>query len=255
MNATNHSPTPDVAAILEGLRAEIRSRAATTAMAGDDPIAHELRQCVEQLEIARVVSAHWPLEEKNLLQKIQALFNKMVRRLLRWYINPIVEQQNAFNDVSARTLRRLIAANAELRAQLQALQAGEQTVPPAAPPTPPVVPPTDTAALQTLIGERGQQEPPAALSDLALRALQPRLAEQARVNAHWELAGASLFEQLRGRLQRLIRRFLRWYINPIVDQQNAYNAALAAALAAMLAADAESRARLALLRAEQFRRR
>jgi predicted nucleic acid-binding protein len=255
MNSVDNVFAPDVAAILEGLRAEIRSRAATTAQADDDPVARELRQCVEQLEIARVISAHWPLEEKNLIQKIQALFNKIVRRLLRWYINPIVEQQNAFNDVSARTLRRLIAANAELQAQLQTLQAGQSNPPPAEPPSPPPEPTTDTATLQALIGERGRQEPPAALSDLDLRALQPRLQEKAQVNAHWELAGPSRFEQLRGALQRLIRRSLRWYINPIVEQQNAYNAALAAALGAMLAADAESRARLALLRAEQLRHR
>ncbi len=255
MNSTDNASAPDVAAILEGLRAEIRSRAATV-QADDDPIARELRQCVEQLEIARVISAHWPLEEKNLLQKIQALFNKVVRRLLRWYINPIVEQQNAFNDVSARTLRRLIAANAELRAQLEALQADPPAAPPAAPPpTPPIEPTVETVDLQDLVGERGQQEPPAALSDLELRALQAQLQDKTQVNAHWDLAGPSLFEQVRGALQRLIRRSLRWYINPIVDQQNAYNAALVAALAAMLAADAESRARLALLRAEKLRRR
>lgn len=251
----------DVARVLEALRVEVRSRAAASARHGDDPLAQELQRCAEQLEIARVISAHWPLEEKNLVQKLQALFNKIVRRMLRWYINPIVEQQNVFNDVSTRTLRQLIVANAELRAQLQALQNNGSAAEYAADPQPAASLPPDaldppaTADLQAEVIARGRQEPPAALTDLALRALQPQLRERVQVNAHWELSGPTLFEQLRGAVLRLVRRYLRWYINPIVEQQNAYNAALAAALAAMLAADIETRARLALLRAAAVRAR
>ncbi len=40
-----------------------------------------------------------------------------MRRYLRWYINPIVEQQNAYNDAVARTLRLLADAYAELAEQ------------------------------------------------------------------------------------------------------------------------------------------
>jgi hypothetical protein len=117
----------NVAVVLEQLRAEVRTQhKATGAQAHIGPRERELRHCAEQLEITRVVSAHWPLEGRNPVEQGVAFVNKVVRRYLRWYINPIVEQQNAFNDVSARTLRLLIAENAELRAEIAALKAGHK---------------------------------------------------------------------------------------------------------------------------------
>lgn len=39
----------------------------------------------------------WPVMPKGLFNKLRAYGQKIVRRLLRWYINPLVEQQNRFN--------------------------------------------------------------------------------------------------------------------------------------------------------------
>jgi hypothetical protein len=39
----------------------------------------------------------WPDMPPGLLPKLQAYAQKIVRRLLRWYINPLVDQQNLFN--------------------------------------------------------------------------------------------------------------------------------------------------------------
>ncbi|MEI7768793.1 MAG: hypothetical protein WCI67_02335 [Chloroflexales bacterium] len=113
----------DVAAVLESLRAEVRAaRASAGAGAPEESgAARELRRAAEEIEIARVVSAHWPLEGRSLYERGWALLNKVVRRYLRWYINPIVEQQNAYNDASARAIRLLIAQNAELRRDLAEL--------------------------------------------------------------------------------------------------------------------------------------
>jgi hypothetical protein len=117
----------NVATILEQLRVEVRSQhEAIGAQSHVGPRERELRHCAEQLEITRVISAHWPLEGRNAVEQGVALVNKVVRRYLRWYINPIVEQQNAFNDVSARALRLLIADNAELRAEIAALKARQE---------------------------------------------------------------------------------------------------------------------------------
>lgn len=119
------TPEIDVAAILETLRAEVRAQRAALAPEGDGEGAaeRELRHAAEEIEISRVVSAHWPLEGRNLYERGWALINKVVRRYLRWYINPIVEQQNAYNDASARAIRLLIAQNAELRREIAALRA------------------------------------------------------------------------------------------------------------------------------------
>jgi hypothetical protein len=121
---SERAEAPDVAAILEALRAEVRARRA--AQGEDEPgaggVERELRHALEEIEIARVVSAHWPLEGRGLYERGWALVNKVVRRYLRWYINPIVEQQNAYNDASARAIRLLVEANGELRRELAELR-------------------------------------------------------------------------------------------------------------------------------------
>ncbi|NCC33623.1 MAG: hypothetical protein EOM24_16645 [Chloroflexia bacterium] len=120
-----HPPSnTDIATILEALRTEVRAQ--RMALPNEDAAAyghaHELQRAAEQLEYTRVVSAHWPLEGKNLYEQGWALLNKVVRRYLRWYINPIVEQQNAYNEASARTIRLLIEQNSALHQQLAELQ-------------------------------------------------------------------------------------------------------------------------------------
>src|SRR4051812_39428869 len=110
---TNPSPD-DVGAVLAALRHEVRARRQAQA---PDPaqsaLDQQLARCAEQLEITRVVSAHWPLESRTPVARAQNFVNKLVRRALRWYINPIVEQQNAFNEVATRTLRLHVDAYAE----------------------------------------------------------------------------------------------------------------------------------------------
>ncbi len=113
----------DVAATLAALRAEVRARRAALPTTEPTPAARELQRAVEELEYTRVVSAHWPLNGRNPLENAIALINKIVRRYLRWYINPIVEQQNAFNDAAARAIQLLVNENAALRAELAELRA------------------------------------------------------------------------------------------------------------------------------------
>ncbi|MGB9740027.1 MAG: hypothetical protein C0184_10540 [Chloroflexus aggregans] len=113
----------DVAATLAALRAEVRAQRARLPNLDPTPAERELQRVVEELEYTRVVSAHWPLEGRTPFEKVIAFINKVVRRYLRWYINPIVEQQNAFNDTAVRAIRLLVAENTALRAELAALHA------------------------------------------------------------------------------------------------------------------------------------
>ncbi len=121
----------DVGAILEALRAEVQAQRASHGEVGTplSALERELHHCAEQLEITRVVSAHWPLEGRSVVQRGWVLVHKVVRRYLRWYINPIVEQQNSFNAVAAQSLRLLIEANAELRDQLAELRRQRDALP------------------------------------------------------------------------------------------------------------------------------
>ncbi len=64
-------------------------------------------------EVARLqrVESHlpigWPTLPKGLVPKLAAYAKKIVRRLLRWYINPIVDQQNVYNAAVTRALMAL----------------------------------------------------------------------------------------------------------------------------------------------------
>lgn len=46
------------------------------------------------------------------------------------------------------------------------------------------------------------------------------------VSAHLPVGGAGRLEAALGASRRVVRYLLRWYINPIVEQQNHFNAAL-----------------------------
>lgn len=223
-------PSPDVAAILEALRAEVRAQRAQRgneeAGSALSALERELRHAAEQLEITRVVSAHWPLEGRTLYERAWILAHKVVRRGLRWYINPIVEQQNAFNDSAARALRLLIESHAELRARITDL---ERQPPPAGDAAP---------------GGGYAASAPAPPSHGDLSGLIEQVELRRAVSAHWRLQGAGPLGQVRALGQRAVRQYLRWLINPIVEQQNACNEALAGAVPHLAAAEAALRARL-----------
>ena len=75
------------------------------------------------------VSAHLPVVAEGRLGAALGASRKMARYLLRWYINPIVEQQNHFNAalLSLDALREarereLLREIAELRERVDALE-------------------------------------------------------------------------------------------------------------------------------------
>ena len=82
-----------------------------------------------ELERWSAVSAHRPLPGHGPLGTALAVSRRAARYLLRWYINPIVEQQNHFNaavvglDALDRARERELAREiAELRARVAALE-------------------------------------------------------------------------------------------------------------------------------------
>lgn len=112
----------DVAATLEAIRAAVRRRSGFQSaeevppLGADSPVA-------EAMELARI-SAHLPVTwETPIIGRGLALTKRAMRLALRWYINPIVEQQNAFNDAVVRALAALEARQLELQRRLDA--AGE----------------------------------------------------------------------------------------------------------------------------------
>lgn len=120
-----HEPI-NVAAILGQIRAEIQ---VSHAGSGEET-AHlalgvdldELRDSIAEVEALRAVSAHWPIQGANPRERGVALAQRFVRRALRWYIAPIVEQQNSYNSAVARALQLLLEAQLELAREVARLR-------------------------------------------------------------------------------------------------------------------------------------
>lgn len=117
----------DVEAILTQLRADVRAAQGMLAD-GDDASAAlgvdlaELRDAVAEVEALRAVSAHWPLTWRTPRQRLEVFVQRVIRRALRWYIAPIVEQQNAYNNAVARALTLLLQSHEQLAADVQKLK-------------------------------------------------------------------------------------------------------------------------------------
>src|SRR5689334_19180339 len=82
INAGNEGPPSqaDVAAILEQLRAEVRARRMELGQIEPSPLERDLQRSLDEIELHRVVSAHWPLIGTTVPQRAVALANKLVRR-------------------------------------------------------------------------------------------------------------------------------------------------------------------------------
>ncbi len=118
---------PEVAAELAALRAEVKAR--REKLHGSE--LSELRAMVRQVNESWNVSAHLPITWGGppLVGRGLAYAKRVTRLLLRWYINPIVEQQNNFNAAATRTLlqtnaylEQLTRENYKLEQRIAALE-------------------------------------------------------------------------------------------------------------------------------------
>lgn len=119
----------EIEATLAAIKRQVRERQGLAPDGPDDPPAEARGALIEAMEAAHI-SAHTPiLWDVPVVGRGIALTKRVVRILLRWYINPIVDQQNDFNAAAVRALNELAAENERLRLALEALHA----TPPATP--------------------------------------------------------------------------------------------------------------------------
>jgi hypothetical protein len=113
----------EIAEILRQLKRDLRNQRLQDE--GDQSAA--LATALAQTDITRQVNPRqpiaWPDWPKGLLPKVVALVQKVVRRLLCWYIDPIVEEQNQFNAAVTMALGALAQENRRLRSELRMLAA------------------------------------------------------------------------------------------------------------------------------------
>lgn len=123
---TTNNPE-EIALILQQIKQEVRSRRRP----GQLGQPATLTTALEQVRLTSWVNPYqpiaWPHWPKGLWPKAVALAQKVTRRLLCWYINPIIEEQNEFNAAVEATLHELVAENARLRAELHLLTGNSPT--------------------------------------------------------------------------------------------------------------------------------
>jgi hypothetical protein len=110
----------NIAAELEQLRAEVKAR--REKLHGSE--LSELRALVRQVNERWNVSAHLPITwgSPPVIGRAIAYAKRVTRLLLRWYINPIVEQQNNFNAAATRALLQTNAYLEQLTREQYALE-------------------------------------------------------------------------------------------------------------------------------------
>lgn len=131
-NNPPRSAEPDPAQLLSDLREQIRQRRAHLGgrppgpgAPGDGAVEFslgQLRQSVDEVNDLWFVSAHLPITWRVPgIGTAVAYLKKATRVLLRWYINPIAEQQNRFNSAVARALVEVTAYQERLTREWQVL--------------------------------------------------------------------------------------------------------------------------------------
>ena len=106
----------EVEATLAALKRRVRERQGLPPDGPDEPPAEARSALTEAMDAAHI-SAHTPiLWDVPVVGRGIALTKRAVRLLLRWYINPIVDQQNDFNAAVVRAL-------AELNSEIERLKA------------------------------------------------------------------------------------------------------------------------------------
>lgn len=117
----------EIEATLAAIKRRVRERHGLSPDGPDEPPAEARSALTEAMDAAHI-SAHTPiLWDVPVVGRGIALTKRVVRILLRWYINPIVDQQNDFNAAVVRALGDLAAENERLRVALERVNAERRT--------------------------------------------------------------------------------------------------------------------------------
>lgn len=122
----------DLAATIAALRAQAVTRGKVMGLSVQTPLDDPLRR-VEDLAH---ISAHFPIMWTiPIVGRGLALVQRAIRIGLRWYINPIVDQINDFNEATVTALNTLAARQEALAARIATPESDGRPNPPAPFPT------------------------------------------------------------------------------------------------------------------------
>ncbi len=122
----------DVAATIAALRAQAVARGKAMGLTEQAALDDPLRQAADLAHI----SAHFPIMWRiPIVGRMLSLVQRAMRIGLRWYINPIVDQINDFNEATITALNTITARQEALAARIAALELGDGPNPPTPFPT------------------------------------------------------------------------------------------------------------------------
>jgi hypothetical protein len=122
----------EVAAALAGVREDVRKRAPSRGPGGD--VARNARLAArDQAELYWAVTADRPfLRRPGTVGRLRAIVlapvKVLVRRLIRWYVEPALAEQRHFNSAVLRLVDDLDERTAALEANQRRLAAGDEQV-------------------------------------------------------------------------------------------------------------------------------
>jgi hypothetical protein len=118
----------DVAATIAALRAQAIARGKAMGLTEQTSLDDPLRKAADLAHI----SAHLPIMWRiPIVGRMLALLQRVIRIGLRWYINPIVDQINDFNEATVTALDMLAARQEAFAVRLAALEGEGGPNPPA----------------------------------------------------------------------------------------------------------------------------
>lgn len=118
----SNSEIDDVRAIVTDLQKAIRRQQMLPGEPGTEGPVDPLADVARYQRVNGQFPIGWPTMPKGLIPKLVAYTQKIVRRLLRWYIDPIVNQQNAYNAAVAKALMAFYAQSEQLALREQGLE-------------------------------------------------------------------------------------------------------------------------------------
>jgi len=118
----NPAGSSEIQTILANLQEEIRQHRLALGELGAVERPDPLAKVRKYTWVNSHLPIGWPVMPKGIFPRIIAYSQKIVRRLLRWYINPLVDQQNAYNAAATESLAQAFAQIEEQAKHLRELE-------------------------------------------------------------------------------------------------------------------------------------
>jgi hypothetical protein len=133
-----------VAEVLQQLRSGVRQRSAELSVQGE--AAQEARQGLLAVRSREYVQEPVTLSHRPRLGRFIVLSRKVFFHLfLKWFLRPVIEQQNGFNQAASRLLQELVEAQDRMARELRQMSVRFDEIDRRLAPTVPTVPTAPTA--------------------------------------------------------------------------------------------------------------